>query len=505
MAIVLLIIATSVGLCFLARPALRLDYYFDEAWRADMIGSHWTFALYRRHDTPIPPGWLMSMWTIFSVVPTRRPLVRAVNCLPYVIAVVFMFDAARLLLRKRYDERTSIVLAFTSVAPILATPAMAQLATYLNNYFTDIALAAILVWAVLRWQRDRVWWALAAVAVVAAVGPWLGQGVLLMIPGALAMLWIDVRRTKQPDAQGRLLAIGAIFLGSAAASYLLFLRTVQPTVASFWANDSVAGLGPIALVRRWLSSFVDQTLPRAFTHNRLATAVLVVMTLAGLTFLWRHGRSVLGIVASAEVLAVALSYAKGWPYTFVRLNVPFLWIIIMAFWLGLALTVHGVLSVVFRQSLQGQRIGLAVAMLAITWVCRPTDVVRAAAGTAVFARGLTDDLEVIANGAKPGDAVATYHPLSVWYAHNRLLNDPAPPIVLLDELRYGPRLSTDLASIIDQQAPTATHAWCVVPFELGGPASTAACQLPTDTWTLTSSQVLTRSEIRLWTKKPPTA
>ena len=96
-----LVVLTAVMLGVLARPALRLEYFFDEAWRADMIRTPWTLARYRLHDTPIPPGWLAGMWAIFAVLPSKRPIVRLVALMPYFVAVGFGFDAMRRLLRTR--------------------------------------------------------------------------------------------------------------------------------------------------------------------------------------------------------------------------------------------------------------------------------------------------------------------------------------------------------------------------------------------------------------------
>jgi hypothetical protein len=109
----------------------------------------------------------------------------------------------------------------------------------------------------------------------------------------------------------------------------------------------------------------------------------------------------------------------------------------------------------------------------------------------VYARGLSDDLQLVAEQATPGDLVVAYH-LSGPYVRDRLLNDDAvaPRIAVLDEAD-DPMVLDDLADRLPAGTDTV---WCVVPYEAGPDVSGRACDLDA-TWGETLSVRLTRAAI----------
>jgi hypothetical protein len=490
---------TAIMLGVLAKPALRLEYFFDEAWRADMIRTPWTLARYRQHDTPIPPGWLAGMWAIFAVLPSKRPLVRLVALMPYFVAVVFGFDAIRRLLRTRHDERSSILLAAAVVLPLPFIPAVAQIATYLNNYLTDIAVGSMLMWGCVRWWLDDERPGFAALMSVAVVGPFLGQASVFMLPAALVMLL--TRRTATARwTDRRLWATGIAFALSSVTAYWFFLRTVrQDNLQGFWADEALTGTTWGRVPARWWKSFIDQGLPRSISGKPVAVALIVGLLLVGAWTMWQLCRPWIVMVLSAEIVALALSSAKGFPFTITRVNLGFLWPFFLLILLGLVMVLTAVAQRLAGTSLAVVGVVVSLAAL-VVWISRPTEVLNAAAGDGVFARGLTHDVSDLAAQLTPGDVVVAFHTMSGWYVHDRLMNDSAPRVVLLEEVAVGDRIMSDLDGLVRERAPQAQHVWCVIPYEVGE-RSASACSMPTDRWTAGASTKLNRAEIREWTRR----
>ena len=130
-----------------------------------------------------------------------------------------------------------------------------------------------------------------------------------------------------------------------------------------------------------------------------------------------------------------------------------------------------------------------VAGAAIAWW--PYEVRRNSTSTGVFARGLSDDLQLVADQASAGDVVVAYH-LSGPYVRDRLLNadDVARDVQVVDEV-HDPRVLDVLTTVVATETDTV---WCVIPYEAGPEASMQACDLD-DSWVETLSVSLTRAGI----------
>jgi hypothetical protein len=490
---------TAVMLGVLAKPALRLEYFFDEAWRADMIRTPWTLARYRQHDTPIPPGWLASMWAIFAVVPSKRPIVRLVALMPYFVAVGFGFDAMRRLMRTRHDERSSILLAAVVVLPLPFVPVVAQVATYLNNYLTDVAVGSVLMWGCVRWWLGDERPGFTALLSVALVGPFLGQASTFMLPAALVML-LTRRSATVRWTDRRLWVSGIAFAMSSLTAYWFFLRTVrQDNLQGFWADEALTGTTWGRVPARWWKSFIDQGLPRSISGKPIAVTLIVGLLLVGAWTMWRLCRPWIVMVLSAEVVALVLSSAKGFPFTITRVNLGFLWPLFTIILLGLVTSLMAMAKRLAGTSLTVVGVVVSLAAL-VVWISRPTEVLNAAAGNSVFARGLTHDISDLAVNLSPGDVVVAYHTMSGWYVHDRLMNDTAPSIVLLEEIAIGDRMMSDLDGLVQERAPQSQHVWCVIPYEVGD-LSASACSMPTARWIEGTSTKLNRAELREWTRR----
>jgi hypothetical protein len=90
--------------------------------------------------------------------------------------------------------------------------------------------------------------------------------------------------------------------------------------------------------------------------------------------------------------------------------------------------------------------------------------------------------------------------MSGWYVHDRLMNDSAPRVVLLEEVAIGARIMSDLDGLVQERAPQSRHVWCVIPYEVGD-QSASACSMPSAQWILGSSTKLSRAELREWTRR----
>ncbi len=490
-----------------AWPGLRLDFYFDEVWRASLVRTPWTFERYTNSDTPLPPGWLVAMWSMLELLPVRRPTIRIAALVPALVALVVLTDIVRRLFRRRRPSARALPLAAATVALFLLEPGIAHQATYLNNYFAEIAVGAAVIWAVVLYEDGYRRAVLGLFLGAAALGPFLTQGAMFLLP--LCLGWVFGREALRPGTRARTWL--AASLGLAAITglwcYLQFLRPISSTsrVEDYWRPDGVGGLGALGWFDRWWATFRDLVVPRSLGDSAaVQLALLVLVGLGGLVVV-RVAPWWLAALGSAQAIAWLASFLVGWPVTVVRLNLGFVWLAMLLAPLGLVVLVDS-LAVGLRQFLPSDAdrratvvvagwMSLALATAIVAW---PRDVLDAAGSRAPFARGLTDDLGFIAAGASAGDAVLGYHPMTSWYVHDRLVLEGSVPVVVVDELLDGDALVDDPSRLIAERAPAATTVWCVVPYELGPDGSTAACRLDTRRWRETEIVRLERAEIRRW-------
>ena len=177
------------------------------------------------------------------------------------------------------------------------------------------------------------------------------------------------------------------------------------------------------------------------------------------------------------MLALVAGFVVTWPVTFVRVNGGFQVLVYAAAPVALA---YGVVqlarAVRTRSDSRIAAVGVAtVASVAIFMAWWPDAIISNSRSEAVFARGLSDDLQVLADFVEPDDLVVAYH-LSGPYVRNRLVNDPAiPRVVIVDEAREA---VDQLDRLVGDDVQSV---WCVIPYDAGPEASAAACRLD-DEW-----------------------
>jgi hypothetical protein len=480
----------AIAVAVLAAPAIRLDFFFDEMWRVEQVRSDNPLRAYLDGPAPIPPGWVVSLWSVFEVLPPRRPLLRIAAAAFAIPAAVALALALRTMLRRVLDELGASIVAIGSATLVVTTTAIAVHAVYFNNYLADLAVAATLLLLLARIDLDRAddtatW---SALVVLAAVAPWLAQSALFLVPVA-AFIVFGHRHLRPRHA---LAGAGARVVSTAVVGFGFVLPVARNgTIEDYWITETPRA-GVAEVIRRFGSSFVDGAYPGWVDGHPVLTVVALAATAAGLAILQRCWRWWLPLALGAQAVALVASVAVTWPTTFVRVNTGFQ----MMFYV--AAPVAAITATVVLLQRLAARTHLAAAVLvgaalaagvALAWW--PYEVRRNSASTGVYARGLSDDLQLVAEQATPGDLVVAYH-LSGPYVRDRLLNDDAvaPRIAVLDEAD-DPMVLDDLADRLPAGTDTV---WCVVPYEAGPDVSGRACDLDA-TWGETLSVRLTRAAI----------
>jgi hypothetical protein len=477
-----------------AAPAVRLDFFFDEVWRIEQVRSADPIRAYLDGPAPIPPGWVIALWSVFEVVPERRALLRMAAAAAVVPAVLLLTMTLRRLLHWLGSTGGLVTAAAAAILTVLATAVAAHM-VYFNNYLADIAVATAILYVLTRLDpgRDddtRVWVMLVAVGVAA---PWFGQSALFMLP--LGAVIVFRHRSRSP----RMALMSAVAMSvSALVVSVGFVLPVAAngTIEDYWKSETPA-VGVGTLLRRFGSSFVDSAYPTWVSDHPAVVIGALFLTAVGLIVLQRAWRWWIPMYLSAQGVALIASVAVGWPVTFVRVNSAFQLLVYagapVAIGCGLVL---GARQIQLRTRVPGLGAALALvcgaAVLVAWW---PNQVIDNSQSSTVFARGLSDDLRVIADTATPNDVVAAYH-LSGPYVRNSLIGSD---VVILDEGRIT-GLPTNLESLVP---PDARTVWCVIPYEAGPAGFDVACRLDPNSWNETMNTNLSRAAVVRMDRREP--
>lgn len=496
----------------MVRPAVRLDWYFDEAWRVDLIRSSWSFDRYFQNNAPLPPGWIVLNWFVFGLLPQTNEALRVVAAAPAVAAWLLIADV----LRRRFTPLFSLpvngsLLAIFTIVVALLLPAQAQIVAYLNNYSFEMMLAAALIWAAERIDRGEYRHSVVIIIAIAALGPFVSLAPLFLLGPVVLLALVSVRGHR------RIWIAAAVGVGGAvlALTYALFLRPVSKreiygaaTIDEFWASDSMASLGWREAARYWAASVRNALIPFDERSNLLMLTLIAIFGAVGAILMWRAFRFWIIAAISTQLIIIAASFAVNWAIGIGRLNTAVNFLIVLLFPLGLAASVIWVATSVAQRLLGNRRdssrataLGTLVAALVVAISIWPTEMQINAANNIVFARGITGDLSKVAEAAEPGDVVLGFHFMSSWYINDRLVTDGDVPVIILDELRYGERVVDEPEALIDAFAPDARRIWCVFPYELGPEGVERRCNLSDSVWRLESSSREVRVELSLWVRE----
>jgi hypothetical protein len=467
----------TAELVTLAAREYDKDYYFDEMWRADLIGSPTFVDRYLTNNAPAPPGWFFVLRLFDLALPSGARTLRLENAVLDVsmfLLLALLLD--RMLIRSR-RPRVSRLVAPVSAALLALFPAYANLAQYLNDYLFQGActVAVVLLWRVHdRWSHGRTV-LLAAIALLPLVTL---SGLLLLPVIAADLLRRDFAATERGLRAPRLAGTIGSLVASGAVGLTLYLWLYRPVVdhqiKHYWAAATLAESSPADVLRTsWIrlmeASISDavNVLPSGY-NGPVAAALLVGLAAAGFVLLGRLWVWFPIAFVSAWLMAAVASLA-GWPMTPERVNLPILWMFHCAV----------VVAVVYPVARFVRHPALVVAAGAILllafWPAPPPH------GAEPFARGLTTDLNTVASSPDAQNIVVSYHPMSHWYADDRLVNQYRGPnrFTIVREPWQDP---SPLYDHLDQVVLGAgwargTAVWCVVPFEVGLEGSSRACHL----------------------------
>ena len=452
------------------------DYYFDEMWRADLIRTPDFVQRYLTNNAPAPPGWFLVLRLVGIAVPNVGGSLRVQNAV--LDGLMFLLLAAlldRMLTRSR--RPVTRLVAPVSAALVVLFPAYANLAQYLNDYMFQGActIGVVVLWRV----HDQ--WRFGRIVLLASIVllPMVTLSGLLLLPAIAGdLLRRDVASYRGRGLGRRLAGTVGAFVGSGVVSIALYEWLYRPVVdheiRRYWA-DATLSESPLASVlqtswTRLLQASISDAVnvfPNGY-NGPVAAAVIVGLAVAGLVLLGRLWVWFPIAFVSAWAMAAVASLA-GWPMTPERVNLPILWM----FHTAVAVTVVYVAARLMRHPILV--VGTGAVLVCAFWPAPPPQ------GAEPFARGLTSDLDVVAASPDTRNIVISYHPMSHWYADDRLVTSYRGP----DTFTIVREPWHDAAPLYDNPDGAVraagwrpgTAVWCVIPFEAGPEAASRACRV----------------------------
>jgi hypothetical protein len=278
----LLVVALGLGIAlraplYLANPSLLLD----EARVALNVASRSFAGLAQPLDydqtAPVLFLWIAKAATLLGGVNEY-----SMRALPF-LAGIGMLPLTYWVTRRLMGAWTAVL----ATALAAASPLYLQYVRQVKPYTVDGVVTLVLVWLVLDWAAEptsEVRWRRLLTA--ALVGPWLSTPSVLVIAGALAVLWFAPSAERPPRA--RQLAVGALTAASFAPAYLWLHRPIAENsyMQEFWGGSLLTVWEPGVAARFWqgIREFVWQifgggsTEPPLKLGDRLAIDGVVIAT-----------------------------------------------------------------------------------------------------------------------------------------------------------------------------------------------------------------------------------
>lgn len=461
-----------------ARSGIRSEFFFDEAWRADLIRAAEPLGRYRMHNTPIPPLWVGLLRCTDLVLPRGFMSLRLQG-----LALSMLFPLSGGLLAATivgFRDRNRAILTSVLVGFLFSTVLVGTgIASYLNDYAFQAAVVVVLVnLCVLAdcGAISRSW-----VAAGLLVTPFATIGGLVVLP-AICLWWIIGNGI--PKTSRNFLKACAVPAVSALLVIMLYTWLYRPQIDSslenFWAAELIYNGSRTP-------GEVLTDIPRSLARGLFALpdlssrsgvwygGLIIVLAIAGLWWLRRGWRWLPLIVLTSWPVAAVLSLVGAWPVTFVRVNLPFVWLWYFSALIALVACIEWLL-----------RRPLFLAHALCFAVCFSFLPGRVRTDNAPFARGLYNDLNLIRSSPYDRNIVLSYHFMSHWYVHDALLNAsdrgflemPVRRFTILRE-KNGSRELMEGAdqSLLNAGWSKGTAVWCVIPYEVGPEATDLACRI----------------------------
>ncbi|MBJ7597570.1 MAG: hypothetical protein JF922_05730 [Candidatus Dormibacteraeota bacterium] len=453
------------------------DYYFDEMWRADLVRTPQFVQRYLANNAPAPPGWFFVLRLVGIAMPNGPKALRLESAvLDVLMFLLLALLLDRMLTRSRRPPVTRLVAPVSAVLVVLF-PAYANLAQYLNDYMFQAActIGVVVLWRV----HDE--WAPGRIALLTAIVllPLVTLSGLLLLPVIAAdMLRRDFVCARRGAPRWRLAGTIGAFVGSAGAALTLYEWLYRPVVdhqiRRYWADATLSESPLGSILQTSWSRLMQASISDAVSvfpsgyNAPVAGALLVGLAVAGFILLGRLWVWFPIAFVSAWAMAAVASLAS-WPMTPERVNLPVLWMFHTAV---VVAVVYAAARLVRHPTTM---VGMGAVLLWAFWPAPPPH------GAEPFARGLTSDLDVVAASPDSRNIVVSYHPMSHWYADDRLVTSYHGPdtFTVVREPWHDP---APLYSHPDDVVRAAgwrpgTAVWCVIPYEVGPEQGSRACRL----------------------------
>lgn len=488
------------ALVLLTRGSLAGEFFFDEAWRADLVRSSSLFERYDDNIAPIPLAWLTLMRAATTVVPDGFRGLRLASLALATPGLVAMVGIVHEAFRERWGEGRAWAYGVLATTVVLLAPGVHQIAAYLNDYLFQAGWTALFVLVWMRFsRRDTVAGgrALLAGVVLLPLGTISGAFVL---PAVLVDL---VRRTRSGATtavrSGQVVASFAVSAAvTAALAVWLYLPRLDDSLASFWATTSLRQAGWSALGelpdRVWATTLVREThvLGGGIRFSTVAALIVVALAVVGFVAIGRTWSMYPIAAATAALVTAAVSVVADWPITPERVNLPLWWMAWLAVGVGLVAAVDAAL----------RRPALVVAVVAVIAVLLLP--VTPESRTEPLAVGLYGDLAVVRGSPAIENVVLAFHPMSHFYAHDALVNEDTDDrrFTVVADLDDEPDLLGDPMGAARRAGWTpGAVIWCVVPYEVGED-SARACRLETAGLVPDVDHHGVRARITSWSASP---
>lgn len=488
---VLLVAAAAViALTQAGSRALRVEPYFDEMWRIDMIRTAHPFDHILPGVTPLPPGWVYLYRALGPAIGTDAGGYRVVAMLLWAASMAAVFVLLRELGRPlRVSRPASTVASVTAAAAALALtvlPLATNLTGYFNQYLFDVTYAAALVTCCVLIGRRR--FAFPAFLVLAAASPLFVISPLALLPGTfVAACWWAWTN----DARRRLARVCALVVAgavSAVAALVVYLGLYEGLtnrgLEGFWHDELLrnAGGDPL-LLGRSLDLLRVGVLGNAVAPDSawwvVGSVALVLAFAVGVVTASRRWPWFGVVLASGWATTVVGAAVTTGPVTPVRVTLGFYWLIYVTIALG---CFHGIAWLVgaMRAPAVAQVVAVAFVLVVVMVASWPHH--EGATGD-TFAQGLLHDLDVVADSPTHDNLVLTYHYMANVYTHDRLANRGSPDrdYVLVgrttpDDARLFDPARVD--ALVNRALPDGGTLWCVIPYAAGPEDGGKACPVP---------------------------
>lgn len=475
-----------------SRRSAGSEFFFDEAWRVDIIRSSNPFSSMRGVNAPIPPLWPWILHISSAVLGDGPGTLRVQGTALAALCPAFAGQLMRVLpLPRNATPRASWAggLFLGSIGTI-GTATLLN-GTLVPQYFNDYAFqgALVLVLVILVYFADRGWmsvYVVLPVTFLVTVGSIAG---LFVLPAVLLWALLSPLRLYR-----RLLApwFGLMGVTAALLHVGLYRHQVDSGLTGFWSAHVLHGssqtiTGALLTLVRTAGSIVVPYFATDRSWIPFGTGLLLG---AGFGFVAiRRTWPWLGrIGVSAWIVAAMASVGVSWPVTAVRVNVPFL-----VLWFVAALI--GLRWLVYRLTSRGADAILVAAVLPMTAISfghtfwDPSS---------AFAKGINSDMQIIRDSTATRVVVVGYHFMSAPYLHDGLINrrSDADRYRFIQDTLAEPLTDRDLMVLVEQERlDVGDEVWCVIPFEVGEETMELACALDEPEFEMLASVVGAHSRI----------